>query len=169
MTQQPRQDLVSTRLSEHKEKKAHNKQFILFPESWKGYSKGSHTWTTCSLDRISKPNIPNKPGIYTIIIRPNIAGHQFCSYLMYVGKAISLQRRFGQYIGHEKSYKGREEIFNMLHMYDGFLIFSYTVIENASENQLYELELALYNAYNPPCNSITPAKPAKTKSAKPAF
>jgi len=85
--------------------KANSYTIVLWKEKWENYlnkSTYSHQWYYYKLESTNSSNIPQKPGIYTLLIQPGIANHPLCSYLMYVGKAKSLCRRFKQYLTSEK-------------------------------------------------------------------
>jgi hypothetical protein len=139
-------------INQQNEKKAHEHQFVLWPRMWQDYSKVelTHNWHLHQLIKSEKVNIPIEPGIYTLLIQPGIASHPACSYLMYVGQASSLRRRFGEYLTSEKRKSGRPNIFRLLNMYENNLWFCYTLVSN---DQLDMYEDALMASYLPPKNS----------------
>ena len=121
---------------------------MLCPDTWKTYSP-THAWQGEKLDSSRINQIPDAPGVYTLILQPGIAEHPACSYLMYVGKAKSLRRRFRDYLTSEKLVTGRPRIFIFLNLYEGF-IFYYTPVKMEA---LKPVEDSLTDAYQPPLNT----------------
>ena len=134
--------------SEIDEIKKHRQGFILWPRQWREYTQ-SHGWQNEKLERTKVNQIPDSPGIYTLILQPGIAGHPSCSYLMYVGQAVSLQRRFREYLGKERLETGRPKIYYFLNKYNGYICFCYTIV---ASNLLDNVEDRLMSAYIPPLN-----------------
>ena len=130
------------------EAKSYTQQFILWPRRWREYTQ-SHGWNSVQLDESKANQIPYSPGVYTLVLEPGIAGHPSCCYLMYVGKAVSLRRRFREYLGKEHREDGRPKIFYFLDRYDGYVCFCYTTVARAV---LENVEGGLMNAYTPPLN-----------------
>jgi len=126
----------------------HTLRFTLWPCMWRKYTV-SHGWQNKKLERSKINQIPDEPGIYTLILKPGIAGHPSCCYLMYVGKAGSLRRRFRDYLGKERREDGRPRIYYFLKKYDGYVCFCYTLVD---ETLLVSVEDGLMNAYLPPLN-----------------
>src|SRR2546426_704434 len=83
-----------------------------------------------SVSRLLIPNIPASPGVYSLLLRPGIADHPACSYLMYVGKTRSLRRRFREYLTREKQETGRPKIFRLLMKYPDHVWFCFTNASN---------------------------------------
>lgn len=130
------------------EMKKHTQVFTLWPCMWQGYTD-SHGWRNEKLEESKVNQIPDSPGIYTLILKPGIAGHPSCSYLMYVGKTVSLRRRFRDYLGKERRKTGRPRIYYFLNKYGGYVCFYYTLVVNTL---LDNVEDGLMNAYMPPLN-----------------
>ena len=85
------------------EANAHTYDFTLWPETWEAVDKRfKFKWKYKKFNKSSQMNIPDKPGVYTFIVRPQIANHPACSFLVYAGKASSLKKRFGQYLSVQK-------------------------------------------------------------------
>jgi excinuclease UvrABC nuclease subunit len=130
------------------EVKIHTYHFTLWPRQWQGYTQ-SHGWDREKLERAKTNQIPESPGIYTLILQPGIAGHPSCSYLMYVGRTVSLRRRFREYLSRESLDIGRPRIFYFLKRYKGYIFFCYTVV---TDDILPDMEKKLVDAYVPPLN-----------------
>lgn len=129
--------------------KANTQEFVLWPRQWRTYSD-SHAWSEVKLRRPDANQVPNRSGIYTLILEPGIAGHHSCAYLMYVGQATSLRARFRDYLGKERNQTtGRPRMVYFLRKYSRFIWFCYTEIDVL---QLDSTEKKLYSAYIPPLN-----------------
>jgi len=139
---------------EQDEKKAHEIEFVLWPRQWKTYTN-LHNWITIPFEDNAKSQIPDVSGIYSFIIKPGIAQHPACAYLMYIGKTKSLRRRFGEYLNHSKTSKGRPKIVRFLIKYSGYLKFCYTTV---STHNIGAIENGLIKAYLPPANDQFPAE-----------
>lgn len=143
------QNTLSDILNGYLEQYGWRREFSLCPEKWRGYTT-LHTWQGEKLDTTKTGQIPDTSGIYTLILKPGIADHPACSYLMYVGKTKSLRVRFRKYLTSEKRATGRPKIFVFLNLYDNYIYFYYIPI---SVENLDTLEDALISAYLPPLNS----------------
>ena len=132
-----------------KEGKWHQKTFTMWPELWKTYTH-NHNWHLLRLRDSDKESVPNQPGVYTLLTVPDVAAHPACSYVMYVGQAVSLRRRFSEYLSKEADPLGRPKISDFLHMYSGYIWFSYTLIQKDS---LDSVEAGIRDALVPPLNT----------------
>jgi hypothetical protein len=138
-------------------------QFVLSPKLWKSYSdRRIKSWRTVKLRPIRRSLVPQKSGIYTLLVQPRIARHTHCSYLMYVGKAVNLKKRFGEYLNAERRENGRPYIYRLLNVYDSYVWFAFAYVPKA---QLNILENRLIAAHLPPCNDMLPAKIRKAAKA----
>ncbi|MCX7860152.1 MAG: hypothetical protein N2385_08680, partial [Chloroflexus sp.] len=94
----------------------HVNRLILSPKQWSQYCVDIDlNWEIVKFDKKNKNLIPNnQSGVYTFVIKPNIANHPECAYLMYVGKTErqTFRDRFMQYFRERK--KGRPRIKAML-------------------------------------------------------
>lgn len=126
----------------------HSFTFTLWPQQWATYS-ASHQWQLTRLDISKRDSVPDSPGIYTLLVRPEVADHPVCSYMMYVGKTVSLRRRFGEYLNKERKPSGRPKIFLFLDMYPNNVWFCSTLVQSSSLNLV---ESGLRDAYLPPLN-----------------
>ncbi len=141
-------------LRDQDEMKAHEYQFVLWTRKWQEFDS-MYQWNIFKLDSNEKRKIPNQSGIYTLLVQPGIANHPACSYLMYVGKTISLRRRFGDYLNEKKRETGRPKIMRLLNKYAGYVHFCYTIVP---EKKLTSVEESLISAYIPPANDRFPAE-----------
>lgn len=153
-------------IREQDELKSHSIEFVLWPRQWLRHKDNQdYQWYTYKLAIDNLSQIPNDSGIYTLIIQPAIFAHPACSYLMYVGQTISLNRRFKQYLTSEKRATGRPKIYRMLNRYTDNLWFCYTPIPSADLDSIEDRFVA---AFVPPCNSDN-RLPAELRHAKGAF
>ena len=67
---------------------------------------------------------------------------------MYVGKAVNLRKRFGDYLTRERME--RPKVVRLLEMYTGHIVFYYSTVDN---KDLEKTEEQLLDAFIPPCNS----------------
>jgi hypothetical protein len=117
------QDLID----EQDDMKAHTHRFYLWPKLWHEYEPKyalSFNWQVYSLRSDQVWQIPEKPGVYTLIIQPGIALHPYCSYLAYVGKTDrTLRERFKEYLNEKKRATGRPKLLRLLNKYDEYVYF----------------------------------------------
>lgn len=154
---------VADIIKEQDEMKAHCYEFVLWPCRWQSYRCSNvHNWRLCRLVDLERDRIPDQPGVYTLLIQPGIASHPACSYLMYIGQATSLRRRFGDYLNRERRETGRPKIFRLLNKYSDHVWFCFTLVPPES---LTEVEDALTAAYVPPCNDRLPSEISSVRGA----
>jgi len=144
-----------------KEGKAHLKTFTLWPELWETYTL-DHEWHLFRLRESERDSVPNQPGVYALLAVPSVAAHPASSYVMYVGKTLSLRRRFSEYLGKEADPLGRPKISDFLHMYSGYVWFSFTLTEKDS---LDSIEAGIRDALVPPLNTQFGARISKIVGA----
>lgn len=137
--------------------------FILSPKHWAEYNDQTITkWDVVRLNKSQRSNVPRRPGIYTILVQPRIANHEACSYLMYVGKAVSLKKRFSNYVNAERRASGRPKLFRVLNLYEDYVWFAFADVPRP---KLKVVENRLIAAHLPPCNDQFPAKVRKAVKA----
>jgi hypothetical protein len=135
-------------------------QIILSPEKWKTYINPTPLdWHVVRFNKEAKNQIPNdKGGVYSFVLKPNIARHTDCSYLLYIGKAKqqSLRKRFLQYFSEKTKPKGRPRVQRMLVLWEEYLWFCYSTVDDT--DQISTIERDLIGAYVPPINDDYPAE-----------
>ena len=120
-------------LADFRAKKEGIFQFKLYPQLWgskelASYYKG-RKWEVVPFSD-PPPALPDKPGIYMFVAGPycgDLADH---SYILYVGKATSLKKRYPKYLT-EKNGGGenpREHVVLFLNHFAGYLQFHYTLV-----------------------------------------
>lgn len=121
----------------------------LWPAQWKLCDPNMRlSWKHVLLNKEHRSKVPKATGIYSLVIQPCIVGHFGCSYLMYLGKARNLNRRFGDYLTTERTK--RPKVLRLLQMYRGYIQFFYSEVD---EKRLDNTEESLINAFVPPCNA----------------
>lgn len=158
-------DIIETTLSGLK--KYHINRVVLSPERWVAFaSPVPLSWAVVRFDRSQQDLVPgNSGGVYTFIVKPGIANHPECAYLLYVGKAEnqSLRKRFIQYFHERSARKGRPKVQRMLNLWENHLWFCYATIEDT--DQIDSIEHGLISAYLPPMNDEFPAEVRRAMKA----
>lgn len=137
-------------------------RMVLSPRQWKSCNIPLKlTWRAVKFEYANGSAIPDKAkGVYTFVVKPGIANHPSCSYLMYVGRAEKqmLHSRFSQYLSEQA--KGEESrrphVTEMLLKWEGFLWFYYAKISDKTKIRRAEDELL--TAYLPPSNRTFPTR-----------
>ena len=127
---------------------------LLSPSHWKDFRANTPLkWGETKFQKSNGKQVPNDtPGVYTFVIRPEIAAHPACSYLMYVGKAQkqSLRKRYKQYFTEQDDSSDRVHVTKMLRLWRKHLWFYYAPIKDPTK--IDAAEQALMNAFLPPVN-----------------
>jgi len=137
-------------------------RMVLSPTQWQSCKVPVKlVWRSVKFHPGNATRIPEDArGVYTFVVKPGIADHPSCSYLMYVGKAEKqvLRDRFRQYVAEKtKGEKSRRpHVTEMLLKWEGFLWFYYAEIPNKTKIKTVEDELLA--AYLPPSNRTFPSR-----------
>lgn len=139
----------------------HRWEISLWPKPWKAFAlKARFSWRVIALNTANELLVPTRPGIYTLLVQPQIASHPAASFLMYVGQATSLRARFKQYLTSER--KIRPLVMRLLNTCSDYVHFGFCEF---SKTELDSIESALLAAFNPPCNSKIPGEVGKARRA----
>lgn len=136
-------------------------RMVLSPLQWQGCKLPvSLAWRAVRFQRANVNRVPNNAkGIYTFIVKPGIANHPSCAYLMYVGIAEKqvLRDRFSQYfVEKDKGETSRRpHVTEMLLKWKDFLWFYYAEISDTAK--IRQVEDELLAAYLPPSNRTFPS------------
>lgn len=131
------------------EYKVHMWDICLWPRQWQTCCLDlSLSWQSVELSNSQRSEVPQYAGVYSLVVRPGIAGHPACSYLMYLGKAKDLRQRFIDYLTVERHK--RPKVLRLLEKYRGYIQFFYSGVD---EKELDDMEEQLINAFVPPCNA----------------
>ena len=138
------------------------KRMVLSPTHWRAFASTEKLqWQAIQFDHKNLTTVPDdQKGVYSFIIRPNIANHPECAYLMYVGmvEKQTFRERFGQYLDEQTAGEDsrRVHVTELLQKWGGYLWFCYAPID--AEERIKPMEDALLAAYLPPSNRRFPAK-----------
>jgi len=130
--------------------------FNLWKKRWEiNVGNENLEWKTCKFDEKNREKVPSAPGLYSFVVNPCVNNHPH-RYLCYIGKAeSSLRKRFGDYLREKEDEKGRPKIVRLLTKWDGFLEFSYVIID---KGDLKILETQLIDIFLPPFNDQVSSK-----------
>ncbi len=144
----------------------HVKRMILYPSQWNKFKSPLSkklTWTYVPFGKESYQDVPaDYGGVYSFVVRPNIAEHPLCSYLLYVGKANSFRKRYYRYLNNfskEAIETDHPHVTVMLQKWSSHLWFCYARIDETS--LIDKTESSLIQAYLPPTNKDIPGKIGK--------
>ncbi len=136
-------------------------RIVMWPRLWSEFTNPSNhvwNWDSTSFQRNCSDSVPDdKHGVYTFAIAPGVAEHPLLYLVTYVGKAgkMTLRARFLSYFNEKRNLK-RPHIGRFLRQYEGFIMFSFCPVEDAST--ISQIEDELINALIPPLNRKLPAK-----------
>jgi hypothetical protein len=140
-------------------------RFILHLKRWQNYAASSGPTLKWESTRFSKEGVKklphNKMGIYTFVAEPQIAGHTYVRYLLYVGKAEgqSLQDRVTSYLYEPRVAKPRVHVSEMVTKFGEQIWIYYAVVDDISS--ITNIEDQLLQAFIPPFNRDFPATMAQ--------
>jgi hypothetical protein len=130
-------------------------EFKLYPQLWScpklaAYYKG-RKWQVVPFTS-PPPVLPASSGIYMFVVGPYCGDLKDHSYIVYVGKATNLRKRYSEYLQEKagKCANPRERVVLVLNEFDGYLHFHYTPVP---KNELTEAEALLKDNLTPFCNT----------------
>jgi len=140
------------------EGRVHTFPFCIWPRMWAGYKTlAVLNWQAICFDINNAEAVPDQPGIYAFLIRPNIEVLIGTEYLIYVGKTErTLRQRFREYIREKNNRFGRAKVVEFLQKYDAHILFTCAIVDGQVKPNLIENELL--KAFMPPANSDFPAE-----------
>jgi excinuclease UvrABC nuclease subunit len=96
-------------------------------------------------------------GLYSFFAEPQIAGHRFVRYLLYIGEAHgqSLRKRVTSYLYESQKQKPRVHVSEMLARFPNHLWLYFAVVDDVST--ITSIEDQLLEAFLPPFNVDFPA------------
>lgn len=135
-------------------------RFILYPQHWAGYpARYALNWQKVRFQSDQATVIPNNEiGVYSFVVKPNIADHPAVHYLLYIGMVHkgNLRSRFRSYLSETNKEKARPHIYKMIERWSNYLWFYYVTVADPEEAKRLEDELII--AYLPPVNRQWPAQ-----------
>ena len=105
-------------------------RMVLSPHHWRRFNwPQTVTWRAVPFGASNLEEVPaNQRGVYSFVVKPGIAGHPECSYLLYVGmvKDQFFRDRYCQYLREREAgdRSRRLHVTQMLLKWDGFLWFA---------------------------------------------
>ncbi len=137
------------------EAKSFRKEFFLWPAMWSAFDVDltPRKWQIYKFHKTIKSRIPDTIGVYSFVIKPDVADHPACSYLMYIGQTTdqTLRVRFGQYIEElEGKRKSRAKVKYMFDKWADNLFFVCMPLDNTLKPKSIEDKLIM--AFLPPVN-----------------
>lgn len=142
-------------------------RFVLSPTRWGLYDSAIPlSWNAVKFDKSEKENLPTgKQGVYTFIVKPGIANHPACAYLLYVGKTEKqgFRTRFLDYFREPDRPKARQAVKAMIGLWGNHLWFCYAPVDDIA--QIDALERKLIDSYVPPINQEYPGVLGKAVKA----
>lgn len=136
--------------------------------AWSVANPSNHTWTEVAFPPNPRSAIPDVPGVYVFVVRPNLFDLPQSSGLLYVGKATSLYGRVGAYmseINKRHSLSTRPHIWRMVNVWNGHLHYLYTTTPTVADAE--ELEDRMLDALLPYFNKEFPAETSRRQRAFP--
>jgi hypothetical protein len=137
-------------------------------KAWKVAASSDRTWQELPFPPQPRSLVPNSPGVYVFVIRPNLFNLPEASGLLYVGKATSLYDRVGAYTGEidkRHALSTRPHIWRMVNVWNGHLHYLYTTTATVQEAE--ELEDEMLEALLPYFNKEFPAETSIRQRAFP--
>jgi hypothetical protein len=137
--------------------KSFNQDFILSSILWAAHSSTHiYSWKRVRFKKSNSKAIPDKPGIYCFVIRPEVASLDEIGYLMYIGEAgasskNTLRKRFNSYFS-EKARLKRPYITYLLNKWQDHLHFYHCAVDPTQATSLLALESELIGTFIPPYN-----------------
>lgn len=131
-------------------------RMLLSPRHWKACNLAFQLqWRPVKFDAANATQVPdNRRGVYSFLVKPDIASHADVAYLIYVGKVERqfFRARFLQYVGHFKKGENSNwyHVASFLHKWQGHLWFYWAEIPQ--QNQIDATETTLISSFLPPGN-----------------
>src|SRR5665213_440160 len=111
--------------------KSHFVEFHLDPQRWKTFSTPHIlSWVKIRFSESNQPLVPTLRGVYTFTVEHAHSKFPSHGYILYAGISgdtsnANLRRRYGQYLQHQKTGKGRPAVTYMLQKWPEDLFFSF--------------------------------------------
>jgi len=137
-------------------------------KAWAAATSSNHTWTELAFPPNPRSAVPNLPGVYVFLVRPDLFSLLQTSGLLYVGKATNLYQRVGAYISEinkRHSFTTRPHIWRMLNVWNGHLRYLYTTTSTVTDAE--NLEDRMLEALLPYFNKEFPAETSSRQRAFP--
>lgn len=137
-------------------------------KAWHDAKGTNHTWHEVAFPPNPRNLVPDEPGVYVFVVKPDLFGFAATSGLLYVGKAKSLYDRVGHYmseINKRHSSTRRPHIWRMVNVWNGHLRYHFTTTATVSDAE--DLEERMLDALLPYFNKEFPAETSSRQRAFP--
>jgi hypothetical protein len=136
-----------------------NVQMQYSTNAWSSAKSSSHVWNELAFPPDPRSAVPDQPGVYVFVVRPDLFNLPQTSGLLYVGKATNLYQRVGAYISEintRLASSRRPHIWRMVNVWNGHLRYLYTTTSTVAEAE--NLEDRMLEALLPYFNKEFPAE-----------
>ena len=136
--------------------------------AWNDAKSSSHAWTEVAFPPDPRSLVPDEPGVYVFVVKPDLFGLPATSGLLYVGKAKSLYDRVGHYmseINKRHALTKRPHIWRMVNVWNGHLRYLFTTTATVTDAE--DLEDRMLDALLPYFNKEFPAETSSRQRAFP--
>ena len=113
-------------------------------------------WTESKFEKTSQGSIPDAMGVYMFVIKsmPEMLTNLQHRYILYVGQAGNLRKRFGEYFHYAHSNKPSDQLKRVMTLiWKDKLDFHYFETPNFSTSDLTAIEFDLIDRIVPPMNN----------------
>lgn len=120
-------------------------------------------WQEVKFFKENQKDIPGKQGIYMFIARLDVENitNTNHSYILYVGQAKDLRKRFGNYFDYKQTTHPSDQLKRkMILIWENFLFFNF-ITTDYSKKELTDFEYQLIDTIVPPMNNQFRAKLVK--------
>jgi hypothetical protein len=132
-------------------------RMLLYPKQWKNYTSPiGHTlsWEPVKFQLGNALDVPDHlGGVYSFVVRPEIADHPQCAYIMYIGKAVKFRSRYYAYQAYfrGKIWEAKQpHVAEMIQKWSDYLWFYYAEVSDVS--LIETTETCLIHTFTPPAN-----------------
>ncbi len=134
-------------------------KIALWPRQWKRFPQSIKlSWHCVRYEKTMFSSLPDSPGVYAFVLKPNIGGLSELGYLLYIGKAEgqSLKKRCPQYLYEIKRKKPRLHIQEMFFRWGSCLHLYFAAVSTGLN--VSQIEDQLLEAFVPPMNRDLPGR-----------
>lgn len=151
--------------------KIYSENFYLPPHRWSAHKDSyKYAWTKVQFKKANASSVPDEPGLYCFVVRPECAALNEIGYLMYIGEAghdsnNTLRKRFKSYFSEQEHVK-RPYISYLLQNWKDYLHFYHCKIDKTKQHLIRKYETELLGTFVPVYNKKDfPASLAKAVKA----
>lgn len=112
-------------------------------------------WTEVKFKKENRILIPESKGIYFFLIKPTNSAllNESHKYILYIGQAKNLRRRYGEYFRYASSKHASEQLKRyMVVIWRSHLYFNFIELLSTNDDELTDIEYKLIDSIAPPFN-----------------